>query len=220
MIDFNRNGGSSLKYRTVLQLPQASANTMNYIYVVPAENSSTGDQKDEYITVNNNGVYYWEKVGTKIPTKVSELQNDAGYVTQATVIVSQEMPSTWNKSSIASLIQSVQDDDTAIAGRSYVGTVSSSGLPTGISQAELKIEITRGSTTGNKILVLTIDSEDISPYHWTRVAAYGRTGTWRPCEVQNNKVTSLSSSSTDAQYPSAKCVYDIIGDVESLLAAI
>ena len=36
----------------------------------------------------------------------------------------------------------------------------------------------------------------------------------------SNLVTSLSSSSTDTQYPSAKCVYDIIGDVETLLAAI
>lgn len=39
-------------------------------------------------------------------------------------------------------------------------------------------------------------------------------------EVTTNKVTSLSSSSTDTQYPSAKCVYDMIGDVESLLTAI
>lgn len=37
-------------------------------------------------------------------------------------------------------------------------------------------------------------------------------------ENASNKVTSLSSSSTDTQYPSAKCVYDLIGDVESLLA--
>ena len=28
------------------------------------------------------------------PHKVSELENDAGYVTQATVVVDQEMPST------------------------------------------------------------------------------------------------------------------------------
>lgn len=39
-------------------------------------------------------------------------------------------------------------------------------------------------------------------------------------EAKSNKVTSLSSSSTNAQYPSAKCVYDMIGDVETLLAAI
>lgn len=36
-------------------------------------------------------------------------------------------------------------------------------------------------------------------------------------EDKTNKVVSLSSESTDAQYPSAKCVYDLIGDVETLL---
>lgn len=35
-----------------------------------------------------------------------------------------------------------------------------------------------------------------------------------------NKVTSLSSSSTDTQYPSAKCVYDLVGDIESVLTAL
>jgi len=35
-----------------------------------------------------------------------------------------------------------------------------------------------------------------------------------------NLVTSISSSSTDAQYPSAKCMYDIIGDVEALINAL
>ena len=33
-------------------------------------------------------------------------------------------------------------------------------------------------------------------------------------------VTSISSQSTDAQYPSAKCVYDLVGDVETLINAI
>lgn len=36
-------------------------------------------------------------------------------------------------------------------------------------------------------------------------------------ELPSNKVTSLSASSTDNQYPSAKCVYDLVGDIESLL---
>lgn len=39
-------------------------------------------------------------------------------------------------------------------------------------------------------------------------------------EDKSNKVTSLSASSTDTQYPSAKCVYDLIGDVETILASI
>lgn len=39
-------------------------------------------------------------------------------------------------------------------------------------------------------------------------------------EVLANKVTSISSSSTDTQYPSAKCMYDIIGDIETLINAL
>ena len=39
-------------------------------------------------------------------------------------------------------------------------------------------------------------------------------------EKLSNKVTSLSSTSTDTEYPSAKCVYDMIGDVETLLSNI
>lgn len=39
-------------------------------------------------------------------------------------------------------------------------------------------------------------------------------------ENSSNKVTSLSSSSTDTQYPSAKCVYDIVGNIETLLSQI
>lgn len=35
-----------------------------------------------------------------------------------------------------------------------------------------------------------------------------------------NLVTSISAQSTDTQYPSAKCVYNIVGDIETLLAAI
>ena len=35
-------------------------------------------------------------------------------------------------------------------------------------------------------------------------------------EIQSNKVTSISSSSTDTQYPSAKCVYDAINEVQTL----
>ena len=34
-------------------------------------------------------------------------------------------------------------------------------------------------------------------------------------EVTTNKVTSISSSSTDTQYPSAKCVYDAIDNIHT-----
>lgn len=39
-------------------------------------------------------------------------------------------------------------------------------------------------------------------------------------EKTANKVTSISASSTNTQYPSAKCVYDLVGNVEALLAQV
>ena len=39
-------------------------------------------------------------------------------------------------------------------------------------------------------------------------------------QTTQNLVTSISSESTDAQYPSAKCMYDILGDVETLINAL
>ena len=39
-------------------------------------------------------------------------------------------------------------------------------------------------------------------------------------QTTSNIVTSISSLSTDTQYPSAKCVYDLVGDIETLLSQI
>lgn len=39
-------------------------------------------------------------------------------------------------------------------------------------------------------------------------------------EDKSNKVTSISSSSTDKQYPSAKCIYDLVGDIGTTLDTI
>ena len=45
---------------------------------------------------------------------------------------------------------------------------------------------------------------------------------WNAKEDASNKVTSLTSSSTNTQYPSAKAVYDyvgdVVGDIDTLLA--
>lgn len=39
-------------------------------------------------------------------------------------------------------------------------------------------------------------------------------------ESISNKTTTISSSSTDTQYPSAKCVYDEIGGLEDMIGDI
>ena len=57
-------------------------------------------------------------------------------------------------------------------------------------------------------------------YGWQKLASYSDIPDISVKENSSNKVTSLSSNSTNAQYPSAKCVYDLIGNVETLLSQI
>lgn len=48
------------------------------------------------------------------------------------------------------------------------------------------------------------------PYYWTGTEWTAMAPDTSACELLANKVTSLSASSTDTEYPSAKCVYDAI----------
>ena len=66
------------------------------------------------------------------------------------------------------------------------------------------------SQSGQSGKFLTTDGTSAS---WATISLSGY-------EETTNKVTSLSSSSTDTQYPSAKCVYDVLGDIETLIDAL
>jgi len=44
-------------------LPAASAATMNKIYLVPSAMPSSGDVKDEFVTLKNGNTYTWEQIG-------------------------------------------------------------------------------------------------------------------------------------------------------------
>lgn len=69
----------------------------------------------------------------------------------------------------------------------------------------------------------TVQPNAIGIYYYIVVATVATSigeAEWDAKQDVANLVTSLSASSTDTQYPSAKCVYDLVGDVESLLSNI
>ena len=143
-------------------------------------------------------------VTISIPTKVSDLTNDAGYITGYTE-TDPTVPS-WakaaSKPSYTASEVGALPDTTVIPTESTVsgwGFTKNAGTITGITM--------NGASKGTSGVVdlgtVITSHQDIS----------GKENT-------SNKVTSLSSSSTDTQYPSAKAVYDLVGDIETLLAAI
>ena len=54
----------------------------------------------------------------------------------------------------------------------------------------------------------------------TNNAGYITSSALSDYQTTSNLVTSVSSLSTDTQYPSAKCVYDLVGDIETALQTI
>ena len=97
--------------------------------------------------------------------------------------------------------------------RNDVLTISSTGYQT------QTIDIWRMTTDNITLMPLefsNIETNSIKYYCKDEVARNSIAN----MQTTGNLVTSISSSSTDSQYPSAKCVYDIIGDIETLLQAV
>lgn len=107
------------------------------------------------------------------PTKLSDFTND--------IKTYREIPGTWDTShSMEQLIASINADATAVVGMAYLGTVHLSDLPESMIQAELIIDIvSRLGNDGDKVIVFTFSSSNVSPYKWEYTSAYGALGTWR-----------------------------------------
>lgn len=71
-----------------------------------------------------------------------------------------------------------------------------------------------------------IDSSDVinalgyTPYNASNPDGFITSSAISNMQTTTNLVTSLSAQSTDTQYPSAKCMWDIVGDIESTINAI
>lgn len=132
-----------------------------------------------------------------IPTKTSQLTNDSGFLTSHQSLANYSTTAQMNAAINAhhdSTKQDVINDLAAIRAGAALGA-------TAIQEHQSLAGYATQAWVGQQGYLT--QHQDIS----------GKENT-------SNKVTSLSSASTDTQYPSAKCVYDIIGNIESLLEGV
>ena len=199
----------------------------------------------QYIHVNggealpniNNGV------DITIPTKTSDLTNDSGFITSAPVtsVNGQTGAVTLSIPSTAADVNALANTGGNVEGDVTLKAPAATNSPGLIFQ--------RGTLTDNyndwmiqdRGGYLYFDERGQGSSAWTNRVMFNTTGgvvatsfsgsgasltgVVKPADIANmqttgNLVTSVSASSTNSQYPSAKCVYDLIGNVETLLAAI
>ena len=156
-----------------------------------------------------------------VPTDVSAFNNDAGYITQEEVIINEAFPNSWHKTgTMADLIADINADTDAVAGKVYMDTVLFSDLPGEMQQAELKSEII--SQLGNsKVIVFTVTSSEVSPYHWEYTSAYGQTNSWRewvtPAAMQS--ALSVKANSADLATVATTGSYNDLANKPTIPAA-
>lgn len=164
----DKGDAGAIKMLIVAELPQTGRD--DTIYLVPSEETQTGNNYDEYIYVNN----VWEKLGgIQVEVDLTDYVKNTDYVSG----------SSPNKGGVI-----------RIGGEKYnfaIGGPSEAGIPL--------CAVNNYETYGNK-----------NNYSFISKGTLENVITGKALETSTNKVISISSSSTDTQYPSAKAVYDYI----------
>ncbi len=155
-----------------------------------------------------------------VPTKVSDLTNDAGYLTTT----NQKFPNSWRTNgTMLDLIKDINEDDTAVEGKSYFGTVGISDLPAGLIQAEMKVEVMvydehvplePENGIYQKVISFTVTSSNIEPYHWEYTSSWGQGGSWRSFLTSHQDISGKADKS---ELPSK--VSDLSNDAGYITAA-
>jgi hypothetical protein len=79
----------------------------------------------------------------------------------------QAFPNSWpTNTTFTALIEAIKNDTTAVKGMAYLGELTCSELPSGLSNVEAVIEIMNGTTAQNKVIHTTLTSSNIEPYRW------------------------------------------------------
>ena len=231
------------KIEVVSSLPTSNISTTT-IYLVIGDNQN-GNLYDEYIYVNNA----WEKLGSQnvdltnyalkseLPTNVSDLTNDSGFLNQLTIL--SYGSSTWNdfitayrkNSVIYCRASSNSDPSSGNQGRlAFLAYVSNPSNPANVEfQYYRSVSSHTASQQGDQVFVYQLTSAGV----WsviTReasskiVAGSGLSSSYANGTITlsadisgkedtTNKVTSITSTSTNTQYPSAKAVYDLFTSI-------
>ena len=150
----------TLTHQFVDELPVEDIDP-NCIYFVEVQDPVEGNYYDEYMY--NEAEQEWEQVGS----------------TAVNVTADHPFKSEWHTdTTLAAFIADVNADTDAVEGTYFSGELACTGLPNNIGNAECRVDVLTGSTSLDKIFVLTIYSTNVAPYHYELMVDGGVAGTW------------------------------------------
>lgn len=169
-----------------------------------------------------------------VPTNTNELTNGAGFITgitssDVTTALGYTPYNASNPSGYqANVIESIKVNGTAQTITSKAVDIT---VPTKVSQLTNDSGYTTNTGTvtsvnsvspvnGNVTLSIPTTTSSVTSGSTAALTSGGAYTALQSYQTTANLVTSVSSSSTDNQYPSAKLFYDTCGDIETLINAL
>ena len=98
------------------------------------------------------------------------------------------------------------------------GEVRNQGMPTGIGNAELRVEVLETKGNGKQVLLFTLFSTNVAPNMWTYIYFQGQTDdavVWTPRAISTNDYTSTSTGTV----PTSKALSDGLATKQDTLTA-
>lgn len=174
----------------------------------------------------------WKNRVTQFPTKRKLIHADETEEVvqveraEGTVTEEGDVFSAGNMNDLENRIKSGIDD--VFIEQGTVTTLNFTGLTTGRYICSFSGSVTGAPTNNDGMCITTINAN--SSYggqtaisdggHFYRKFNNGSWGSWEKMESIENKVTSISSSSNDTQYPSAKAVYGMLNNLRTMTDTI
>lgn len=175
-----------------------------------ASGAEVNVQSDWNVTNTSSDAFIKNK--PSIPSKTSDLTNDSGFITS--------VPVTSVNSKTGEVVLNASDVGALASNTAYVSTVNGSSGAVTISVPTKTSDLQNDSGFLTSAVTTFNGQSGAVTYSAPVSSVNGQTGAVTGLQTTGNLVTSVSSSSTDSQYPSAKCLYDMVGDIEALLGAI
>ena len=148
-------------YQSVAELPTASADTMNKIYLVPSTNPETKNVKDEYITIavtdQGTTTYSWEQIGSTtvdLSGYYTSAQTDDAITAAINTALASYSTTTQMTAAIATALNAALADYSTT---SQVSTIISTAITTALMNYYTKTQV--DNIAGTKTDKLTMTGE-------------------------------------------------------------
>lgn len=106
--------------------------------------------------------------GIEAGAQVNEVTSVNNMKGDVTIVTNQAFPESFNISGTTlEFAQSINLEDTAINGMTYLGGVSLSDLPESLVNAECLVQVIASAGDGSKVIHFDLYSADTQPYHWS-----------------------------------------------------